>query len=107
KEVGLRSVMSQEDVEQVLAILRSKSTKMSNNWNRRYRANMEKIKSGSAFEVAGVVRNLIHRDQEKGLSSGEKKMLDSARQILVSELVLAQDIDEDEAEDLVDRLAAI
>ncbi|NMA55612.1 MAG: CarD family transcriptional regulator [Firmicutes bacterium] len=106
-EVGLRQVMSPEDVEQVLAILRSKSTKMSSNWNRRYRANMEKIKSGDAFEVAGVVRNLIHRDKEKGLSSGEKKMLDSARQILVSELVLAQDIGEEEAEDLVDRLAAI
>lgn len=107
EEVGLRQVMSREDVEQVLAILRSQSTKMSNNWNRRYRANMEKIKSGNAFEVAGVVRNLIQRDKEKGLSSGEKKMLDSARQILVSELVLAQDIGEEEAEDLVDRLAAI
>jgi len=105
EEVGLRQVMSREDVEQVLAILRSQSTKMSNNWNRRYRANMEKIKSGNAFEVAGVVRNLIQRDKEKGLSSGEKKMLDSARQILVSELVLAQDIGEEEAEDLVDRLA--
>ena len=74
EEVGLRQVMSREDVEQVLAILRSQSTKMSNNWNRRYRANMEKIKSGNAFEVAGVVRNLIQRDKEKGLSSGEKKM---------------------------------
>ena len=107
EEVGLRQVMSREDVEQVLAIFCSQSTKMSNNWNRRYRANMEKIKSGNAFEVAGVVRNLIQRDKEKGLSSGEKKMLDSARQILVSELVLAQDIGEEEAEDLVDRLAAI
>ena len=82
EEVGLRQVMSREDVEQVLAIC-YQSTKMSNNWNRRYRANMEKIKSGNAFEVAGVVRNLIQRDKEKGLSSGEKKMLDSARQILV------------------------
>lgn len=107
EEVGLRQVMSREDVEQVLAILRSQRTKMSNNWNRRYRANMEKIKSGNAFEVAEVVRNLIQRDMEKGLSSGEKKMLDSARQILVSELVLAQDIGEEEAENLVDRLAAI
>ena len=68
---------------------------------------MEKIKSGSAFEVAEVVRNLIQRDKEKGLSSGEKKMLDNARQILVSELVLAQDIGEEEAENLVDQLAAM
>lgn len=107
EEVGLRQVISQEDVEQVLAILRGPKTKMSNNWNRRYRANMEKIKSGSAFEVAEVVRNLIQRDKEKGLSSGEKKMLDNARQILVSELVLAQDIGEEEAENLVDQLAAM
>ncbi|MGI6129464.1 MAG: CarD family transcriptional regulator [bacterium] len=106
EEVGLRSVMTNDDVQQVLDILRSERTKMSNNWNRRYRANMEKIKSGNAFELAEVVRNLIHREQEKGLSSGEKKMLDSARQILVSELVLAQDIEEEEAENLVDRLAA-
>lgn len=107
EEVGLRQVMSAEDADKVLDILRSESTKMSNNWNRRYRANMEKIKSGSAFEVAEVVRNLIQRDMEKGLSSGEKKMLDSARQILVSELALAKDLDEEEAENLVDRLAAI
>ena len=106
EEVGLRRVMSRDDVEQVLAILRSQRTKMSSNWNRRYRANMEKIKSGNAFEVAEVVRNLIQREQEKGLSSGEKKMLDSARQILVSELVLAQNMGEEEAENLVDRLAA-
>ena len=107
EEVGLRQVMSAEDADKVLDILRSESTKMSNSWNRRYRANMEKIKSGSAFEVAEVVRNLIQRDMEKGLSSGEKKMLDSARQILVSELALAKDLDEEEAENLVDRLAAI
>ncbi len=100
EEVGLRQVMSAEDADKVLDILRSESTKMSNNWNRRYRANMEKIKSGSAFEVAEVVRNLIQRDMEKGLSSGEKKMLDSARQILVSELALAKDLDEEEAETL-------
>lgn len=106
EEVGLRRVMSRDDVEEVLAILRSQRTKMSSNWNRRYRANMEKIKSGNAFEVAEVVRNLIQREQEKGLSSGEKKMLDSARQILVSELVLARNMGEEEAETLVDRLAA-
>lgn len=104
-EIGLRRVISLEEVQRVLAILREQKNKMSGNWNRRYRANMEKIKSGNAFEVAEVVRNLILRDREKGLSSGEKKMLDSARQILISELVLAQDIGEEEAESLIDRLA--
>lgn len=69
---------------------------MSSNWNRRYRANMEKIKSGDIFEVAEVVRNLTIRDNDKDLSTGEKKMLDTARQILVSELVIAQNSTEEE-----------
>ncbi|HHY91749.1 MAG TPA: CarD family transcriptional regulator [Firmicutes bacterium] len=105
-EIGLRQVISHEDVLRVLEILREHKSKMSGNWNRRYRANLEKIKSGNAFEVAEVVRNLILRDREKGLSSGEKKMLDSARQILISELVLAQNMEEDEAQTLVNNLAA-
>jgi len=106
EEVGLRRVISREDVPRVLEILRERKSKMPGNWNRRYRANLEKIKSGDPFEVAEVVRNLILRDREKKLSSGEKKMLDSARQILISELVLAQNIEEEEAQSLVDRLAA-
>lgn len=106
EEVGLRRVISREEVARVLEILREHKSKMSSNWNRRYRANLEKIRSGDPFEVAEVVRNLIPRDREKKLSSGEKKMLDSARQILISELVLAQNIGEEEAQSLVDRLAA-
>ncbi|MDK2784479.1 MAG: CarD family transcriptional regulator [Bacillota bacterium] len=105
-KVGLRRVISREDVARVLEILRERKSKMSGNWNHRYRANLEKIRSGDPFEVAEVVRNLILRDREKGLSSGEKKMLDSARQILISELVLAQNMGEEEAQSLVDRLAA-
>ena len=69
---------------------------MSSNWNRRYRANMEKIKSGDVFAVAEVVRNLTLRDQDKGLSTGERKMLETARQILISELVVASGSTEDE-----------
>lgn len=106
EEVGLRRVISREEVARVLEILREHKSKMSSNWNRRYRANLEKIRSGDPFEVAEVVRNLILRDREKKLSSGEKKMLESARQILISELVLAQNIGEEEAQSLVDRLAA-
>jgi CarD family transcriptional regulator len=75
---------------------------MSPNWNRRYRANLEKIKSGNVYEVAEVVRNLMKRDREKGLSSGERKMLENARQILISELVLATELEEDKAQSLVD-----
>ena len=76
---------------------------MSQNWNRRYRANMEKIKTGDIFEVAEVVRNLSARDREKGLSTGERKMLENARQILISELVLAQDTTEEDVETAAER----
>ena len=79
---------------------------MSTNWNRRYRANLEKIKSGDVYEVAEVVRNLINREKEKGLSSGERKMLENARQILVSELVLATELAEDKAKSLIDNAFA-
>jgi CarD family transcriptional regulator len=104
EEVGLREVITEEQVLAVLEVLRAENTKMSTNWNRRYRANLEKIRSGSIFEVAEVVRNLVHRDKEKGLSTGERKMLDNSRQILISELVLAKSIGEKEARALLDQL---
>ncbi len=103
-EVGLREVISEQEVQTVMDVLRGQKTKMSANWNRRYRANLEKIRSGSVYEVAEVVRNLVHRDKEKGLSTGERKMLDNARQILISELVLAKSIDEKQARTLLDAL---
>ena len=101
-EVGLREVIDREGVQRVFHILRQQSSAMSPNWNRRYRANLEKIKSGNIYEVAEVVRNLIKRDREKGLSSGERKMLENARQILISELVLATELGEDKAQSLLD-----
>jgi CarD family transcriptional regulator len=100
--VGLREVVDWEGVERVLGILRQQCSAMSPNWNRRYRANLEKIKSGNIYEVAEVVRNLIKRDREKGLSSGERKMLENARQILISELVLATELEEEKARSLLD-----
>jgi len=102
--VGLREVIDSNQVKQVFQVLKAQRSKMSSNWNRRYRANLEKIKSGDIFEVAEVVRNLSIRDREKGLSTGERKMLDNARQILVSELVLAQGIDEDQAVNQVEEM---
>ncbi len=101
EEIGLRPVIDEEGVAQVLSILQEGQTKMSSNWNRRYRANMEKIKSGDIFAVAEVVRNLAIRDNEKGLTTGERKMLENAKQILISELVLAQDLSEEEVEQQV------
>lgn len=102
REVGLREVINSDGVQRVICILKDQSTNMSANWNRRYRANLEKIKSGDIYEVAEVVRNLINRDREKGLSSGERKMLENARQILLSELVLATELEEDSAQSLID-----
>ncbi|MGE5558392.1 MAG: CarD family transcriptional regulator [Bacillota bacterium] len=89
-ESGLRQIIPELEADKVLGILKEKSTDMPTNWNHRYRANMEKIKSGNIYEVAEVVRNLSLRDRDKGLSTGEKKMLECARQILVSELIYAK-----------------
>jgi len=107
REVGLREVIDSDGVQKVIGILSDQSTNMSANWNRRYRANLEKIKSGNIYEVAEVVRNLINRDREKGLSSGERKMLENARQILLSELVLATEMEEDGAQSLIDSAFAL
>ncbi len=95
--IGLRDVIPPSEVEKVMGVLRQECTAMSTNWNRRYRSNLEKIKSGDIYEVADVVRNLASREREKGLSTGERKMLDSAKEILISELILAQNWDREEA----------
>ena len=100
-EIGVRPVISAEEMEEVLTILRGGSTEMSSNWNRRYRENTDKLKTGDARQVAEVVRNLLRTDREKTLSTGEKKMLSSARQILVSEMILASDMDPAEADKLI------
>ncbi len=91
-EIGVRPVMGPGEAAQVMAALCSIQVDMSQNWNRRYRENMVRLKSGDLLEVARVVKGLMLRDGERGLSTGERKMLHSARQILLSELVLAQDL---------------
>ncbi|AEG58564.1 CarD family transcriptional regulator [Desulforamulus ruminis] len=105
-DVGLREIIDPEEIKTVIGVLQGQTTVMSTNWNRRYRANLEKIKSGDIFEVAEVVRNLLTRDKEKGLSSGERKMLENARQILISEMVLAAELEEDTARSLIDEVFA-
>jgi CarD family transcriptional regulator len=94
EEVGLREVINDEEVEEVFAVLRKKEARMPTNWSRRYKNHVEKLKSGDVYQVAEVVRNLSLREKDKGLSAGEKRMLATARQILVSELVFAIDVDE-------------
>lgn len=104
EEIGLREVIGKDEVPKVYEVLSGEKSKMSQNWNRRYRANMDKIKSGDIFAVAEVVRNLSIRDREKGLSTGERKLLETARQILISELVLAEETTEEAVEATLSRL---
>ena len=101
-DIGVRSVIDKSEAGKVLEVLEANETEMSNNWNKRDKENMEKMKSGSIYEVADVVRNLSYKQKEKGLSTGEKKMLNNAKQILVSELVLAEHASENEVENLVE-----
>ena len=102
EQIGVRNVIGKEEAEKVISILGEDETEMSQNWNKRYRDNMEKMKTGNIYEVADVVRNLSFKQKEKGLSTGEKKMLSNAKQILVSELVLAEHATQDEVEALID-----
>ena len=101
-EIGLRDVISEEKADDILHLLKGEKSQMSQNWNRRYRANMEKLKTGDIYEVGEVVRDLTLRDEEKGLSTGEKKMLSNAKQILISELVLAKDLEKEEVENMIE-----
>ncbi len=102
EEVGVRSIIDKNSAQRVFKILEEDETEMSQNWNTRYRDNMDKMKSGDIYEVADVVRNLTFKQKEKGLSTGEKRMLLNARQILISELALVQSTTLDEVENLVD-----
>jgi CarD family transcriptional regulator len=101
-DVGLRQIVGETEILEVFEVLRSESSTMLPNWNHRYRANLEKIKSGRILEVAEVVRNLSTRDRQKGLSTGEKKMLENARRILISELVLAKGAAETQMVEMLD-----
>lgn len=101
EEVGVREIISTEEMEEVITILRGSRGKMPQNWNRRFRLNMDKIKSGDIYEIAAVVRNLMLLDNEKGLSTGERKMLNDAKQMLISEMVLVCEFSPEEAEELV------
>jgi CarD family transcriptional regulator len=100
--VGLREVINDEEVEEVFAVLRKKEARMPTNWSRRFKNHVEKLKSGDIYQVAEVVRNLSLRENEKGLSAGEKRMLANSRKILVSELTFALNVDEEEASKKLD-----
>lgn len=89
--IGVRPLSSGEEIDAVLRSIPDMDVDMTANWNHRYRENMQRIKSGDLMEVARVIKGLMWRDAQRGLSNGERKMLHTARQILVSEIVLVQD----------------
>ncbi len=101
-DIGIRPVISASEVDAVFIVLRGETSQMSGNWNKRQRENLEKLKSGNIMEVAEVVRNLIRAGRIKRLSTGEKKMLTNAKQILESELILAAGIDPQKIDCLVE-----
>jgi CarD family transcriptional regulator len=103
---GLRRVIDEETVKKVLAVLQDDVSEMPKNWNRRFKHNRDKIKTGDIYELAEVVRNLALREHEKGLSTGEKQMFTRAKKILASELMYALEKDEAEAEAYLDDLLA-
>ena len=104
EQVGLRQVVSKNEVKKVLKVLTEDESSMAANWSRRFKNNMEKLHSGDPYQVAEVLRNLAIREREKGLSAGEKRMILKARQILISELSHATSKTEDQAEIMIDEV---
>ena len=108
KDVGLRSIIAEKDVAKIYKILRSKEVAVDNQtWNRRYREYMEKIKTGSVYEIAEVLRDLYRLKSDKDLSFGERKMLDTAKSLLVKELSLAQKLQEDIVENEIKEIFSL
>ena len=103
-EIGVRATISSEQATMVLETFRTCKTDYSSNWNKRYRENMLKIKSGDIIEVCSVVKILMLRDKSKGLSTGERKMLANAKQILISELVLANNAPKADVEETINSI---
>ena len=102
EEIGVRPIVSTDILEKALSVLSLESSEMPGNWNKRYRDNMEKIKSGEILSVAEIVRNLTRINRENKLSAGEKKMLSNARKILQSEVMLVLEISDEEAAELIE-----
>ena len=99
--VGIRPIADKTVISDAIKLLGGESPQMDSNWNRRYRDNMEKLKSGDIMKAAEVVRDLMRADRQKNLSSGENKMLANAKRILISEIMLASDMTSDEAQKVI------
>jgi len=104
EEIGLRDVIDESTADRVLEDFKNCQVDMDSNWNKRYRENMTRIKSGNISDVVYVVKNLMHRDKLRGLSTGERKMLSNAKQILVSELVVAKSCTQQKIEKIMETI---
>lgn len=103
KNLGIRDIISSDEVTLVLSILSSEESAMDDSWNKRYRDNVDRIKTGNIFEIAEVLKNLVLKDREKSLSTGEKKILTDAKKIIISELMLVLDLSKEEVEAKLDK----
>lgn len=103
ENTGLRSIIDAKTADKVIEAMAIEEAEELVSWNKRYRDNLQRIKSGDIFEVAAVTRALMVRDREKGLSTGERKMMSDARHILISELVLAKNISKEEISDMIEK----
>ena len=99
---GIRGIHHKDEIVAIVSSITSAEVDMPDNWNQRYKENMERIKSGQLAEVSLVYRNLLLRERERGLSTAEKKLMTTAKQIILSELILSKDIDRAEAEILLE-----
>lgn len=96
--IGIRAIVNPEQAEEVIRSIPTLEIDMISNWNKRYRENMLRLKSGDPYEVARVIKGLMQREDRRGLSTGERKMLHNAKQILISEIVLTEGVDYDQTE---------
>ena len=101
--IGVRSIITPEEAELLLSAIPDLTVEVNTNWNKRYQENMLRLKSGNLYEVARVIKALMHREQDRGLSTGERKMLHNAKQILISEIVLTEQAEYGAVEARVDR----
>ena len=102
EKLGVRDIIDQSRIQEVMQVLKGETEKMNPNWNKRYRENTERMQTGDILEVAAVVRNLVRNDRVKPLSTGEKKLLSTAKQILESELVYSGGFTMEEADEMVE-----
>jgi len=103
-EIGIRDVIDQEEADRVLESFRSCPTETDMNWNKRHRENVARIKSGDIYKVVRVVKDLMFREKSHGLSTGDRKMLNGAKQILVSELVIAKSAKQSDIENIMNEI---